>query len=777
MQPCLRTFLLSLLFASASPALLLAQAAGSPVPPTSLGPQASDVLQIFSSLPVFQARAYGASGSANTGLCSGIGGSNALSCSFATADFAPGQGIHIVGAGPAAATIAISAQPVVTRNGSATGNHTYCYVVDTADPLEGISAPSPQACMGGEPTLSLNGAWNSLNVTNSNVGPTPSFVWYVSEDSGPWQLVTISGFTAAGMDVGQRPGTRGGWPNNLPAGNPDIAKNQDFFTTIATINGNAITTVDALPATASSAVAMHDDTKAVETAILAADAAGGGTVQLGAGTYRIELPYFMLAGTQDSYPVYSTSLLSEYYYNAYGSLYLPSHSHGKLNVQGTGSQTVIVTPPDDGATSSLFFLGTSNRPDYVAGVLKMQDVAAGATSLTLTGGAGTLSAGDDIYLYSGSFGQSPCLDGTDTSSTGCHFSELNTVASVSGDTVNLVYPTSKRYYSDGGSSFGLVKTLTIPHDIAIQNLTIDTYTPVTAVGQIYGLVVNGVTIQGFVHQCAFCGGFKRDVTIENSAWGFGAGDASYNATAEYDQFTHVTFLNNTITGYGAPGAEEYSLMPRIYGTEGSSGFIFQHNTFTNASVYFDQTTGDVLTGNTFTDGILNIGNAYGTKQFLYGPNHNTAFDSFGSQAALDIEDNSFTEDAAYIPPYLMQIGNFTNATISGNSIVSQSSALMAAITLFSGQFTGNTLSLTNAIASIGIALVPDQSPTTTANAITAENNTLNLSGFSLGIYVPDPGFTDIAGVCVQGNTYRQFGLPLLLANPFSVYQSCAEKFF
>ncbi len=765
--------------------LLLSLVAGTPTwlpaqqstPPAPGEPQAADILAVFGNLPVFQAAAYGASGSATAGTCSTVAGSTTLTCNFSTNDFAVGQGIHIVGAGPAAATQPIPVQPVVTRSNSAGGSHAYCYVVMTADPLEGISVPSPKTCVSNEPVLSYTGTSNALGLNYPNgLGNTPAFLWYVSDNGGPYQLVTVSSFTAAASDVGQRPGTRGGWPVNLPAANPDIAKNQDFYTTVAALQGNTITTVDAIPSTVSGAVTMHDDTQAVEHAILAADAAGGGTVQLGAGTYRIEQPFFTVAGTEASYPTYSTSLAAEYSFDHYGSLYLPSRSHGKLNVQGTGAQTVIDTPPDHGAASSLFLIGPSNRPNYLPGVLAMQDVAAGATSLTLTGGSGTLSAGDDIYLYSGTFQGSPCLNAGSTAS-GCHFSELNTVASVSGNIVNLVYPTSKRFYNDGSSSFGVVKTLIAPHDVAIQNMAINTYAPITYVGQTYGLVINGLQINGAIAHGAFGGGFKRDVTIENSSWTFGAGDASYNGTDEYDQFTHVAFLNDTITGYGAPGAEAFSLMPRIYGTEGSSQFTFQNNTLNHAAVYFDQTTGDVISQNVFNDAILNLGAAYGTRSFLYGPVHNTSFDSFGSQATATVSNNTFNEDSAYIPPFLLQIGHFDNAAVTGNVIESQSSAPMAAITAYSGNFTGNTLVLAAEATSIGMALVPDQSAGTPAAAFTVENNVLAISGFSIGIYVPDQGFTDLPGICVQGNTYQQFGLSLILANPFSVNQTCSQKAF
>ena len=61
-------------------------------------------------------------------------------------------------------------------------------------------------------------------------GLHPSFAWYVSDTGGPWQLIEVVAFSSAAQDVGERPGTRGGYPNNISS--PNIQKNEDFYSYI-----------------------------------------------------------------------------------------------------------------------------------------------------------------------------------------------------------------------------------------------------------------------------------------------------------------------------------------------------------------------------------------------------------------------------------------------------------------------------------------------------------------------------------------------------------------
>jgi hypothetical protein len=730
---------------------------------------------ISANLPVYNVSSYGASGSANTGYCSGVAGSSVLgSCTTDNNDFSPGQGIVVFGGGIPAKTSPITQTPNVAKEGRVSGSHTYCYVVDTVDPLEGISAPSPEACVSGEPDLSISGTWNVLTTTTSSVGPSPAFLWYVSEDSGPYQLVSIAAFSSATQDVGQRPGTRGGWPNDLPAGNPNIARNEDFFTSIATVTPDGVTTADPLPNTFRGAEVSHDDTLAVQNTINAAVAAGGGIVQFGTGSYVIRRPVFVEGGV--SYPADSTALTSDPFWADYHYLAIPNGSSGRIHLRGAGAGTIVSTAPDHGGAASLLAAGYFQRPDdTVGGVLPINQVTKGQTQVVLGGSASALSPGDDVWLYSGSFTGNPCQATSGTAGE-CHFSELNTVAAVNGGKVTLAYPASKTYRDDGSSAFGMVKLPVTPHDIAVEDMTIDTYNPVISTGMVYGLLVSDVSINGSMTHGAFGGGLKRDVTIENSTWTIGTGDASYGATDEYDQFTNVLFTGDTVNGYAAPGAEALSVAARIYGTEGSSQFTFKNNVFNNVSVYFDETTDDVVSNNQFNNGAVILGSAYGVIPFSFGPDHDAAFVSFASQVSADIDNNTFNGQTPYSPPFIVRLGHFALGTVANNTInYAGNQTAFPGITSYGGAITGNTMAISNPQGSVGIAVIPDQSSTIPAASFNVQDNTVSqVGGVSLAVYVTDPGFLDTAPICIQANNLLpQIGLPLFEAAPGSINLSCS----
>lgn len=730
----------------------------------------------LSRFPVLNVKDYAASGSATMGTCSGIAGSTKLTCA-GLGDLAPGQGIRIVGGGKAIAEAAITEPPVVSPEGNSSGGtHTYCYVVDTVDPLGGISLPSPQTCVANEPALSAATASNFLTTTTSNVGPSPSFLWYVSEDGGPFLLVNTASFESNATDLGQRIGPRGGWPDSLPPANPSIAKQDDLFSTVYSINGNQITINDPLETSVQGATADHDDTQAVENAILASLPAGGATIVFGPGTFNIRRPAFeYVVNNSFACPPYTTNLSWDPWWARYSYLYVPNGSTGNLNFLGAGRTTTIVTPPDHGGLASLLSVGAQARGG-VYPVLSYQEIAAGATQVTLTSAAAasSLSPGDDIMLFSGTFRQAPDVDpasGPDVN----HFSEINTVASVSDNIVQLVYPTSKRFFDDGGSSYGLTKLLTTPHNIELQHLNIITDEPITAPGTVFGMLVNDLQIQGVLSQGAFGGGYKRGVTIMDSQWTFGQGTSGWGQTDEYDQFTDLAFLNNTISGYAAPGSEGPSGMAKIYATEGTSEVLFEGNTFDHVSVYADQTNSFYVQNNTFTDGIIAAGTEYGEYTASYDGSvpGDRSFLSFGSQGAFSADHNSFTITSDFTPPWVIRAGNFSSGNISNNSITYNGArAPQFLIASFGGVVSNNTISIQTETAHDIIALVPDQSPSTPLTSFTAEGNATSANIIHADVMIPNPGFTDTAPVCVQHNLVQAAqGVALKVASTI-VNQRC-----
>ncbi len=498
---------------------------------------------------------------------------------------------------------------------------------------------------------------------------------------------------------------------------------------------------------------------AIQSALSAAASNGGGTIQLGNGTYNIFEPLFVqassLSGTWSFSRDYSTDPANgQYFY-----LSIPNGSKGKIHLEGAGAGTILAMPPDQGFLARLIAVGANGRPAYPPyTTLGIYNVDKGSTQMILSGNSGSnaLAAGDDIYLYSGSFGAPSACNTKSNYAGGCHFSELNSVASVAsdGNTTTLVYPASKRYYPDQyGSTWGVVKVPGLLHDIALEHMTINTYDPITGGGQVIGLVFNDLHINGYLTGGPFGNGFKRGVTIENSTWGLGAGDDSYAGVDEYDQYTDVTFVNNTVYGDCATQASGRSAQCRIYGTEGSANFTFTNNNFYNVSVFFDQTTNDVLNGNNFVNGDLNLGLAYGQKVFYYGPNQDATYVSFGSSTNSDVEKNVFQIDSSYAAPFILRVGNFTTSTIANNTVTYQGVNFVPAIWTYSGTVTGNTVNIPASSTSDAIVIVPDEIPGGQPSKLSVQNNTVKAPTLSAGIFVPDFGFNDTLAVCIQGNTY------------------------
>lgn len=713
--------------------------------------------------PIFSVTDYRASGSTATGVCSTSTNSTSIACATLPADLVSGQGIRLVGAGPAPKTFPITQPPVVTRFGAGdVGTHTYCYVVSSVDPLGGITAPSPQTCVESEPEpLAYRGVSNALGTTGRGVvqddGPTPTFLWYVSEDNGPFQLVSVVDWRSASVDNGQRPGTRGGWPNNLPASNPNISKNEDFFSTVVQSSANILTVSDPIPSAINDTLLAHDDTAAIQNTINAAAAAGGGIVQLGAAAYNVFRPAFHNKnGSHQYYMDYN-------WFQNIGYLYIPDSSSGHISIQGTGDDTILNTPPDHNDSMFLLDAGqpTTAPPDHPVGI---EEVAKGSITIQLTGDADQLytpQVGDDIQLFSGNFADSDTCQATTGEPATCHFSELNTVLARDGNTLTLAYPTSKRYYAAYGSSFGLlVRThlpaIAVPHALALQHMTINTFSPIMQTGDVIGLFINDVHITGFISHGAFAGGAKRDITFQDSSWGLGAGDGTWNGSQELDKCVNVLFQGNHIQGYAASGAEGPSMGGRLYATEGSSRFTYIDNTFTNILVVFQQTSDDAVTYNTFNNGEINISSAYGDTWYNWGSFHDAGYLSFASQENALIDHNTIVDDANYGPPVLITMGHFNNGVVTNNTLSYAGSAGIPVLISYGGLVKNNSVHVSsNSYWSSGIALLPDPSPDGPGAPIYASGNTVIADGhIRAAIQLPSPPIYLPSPVCIGQNSIQ-----------------------
>ncbi len=804
----------------------------------------------------FNVSDYGATGSANMATCSTQAGSNILTnCQTNTNDWTVGQVIHIKGGGPAPASRAflnhgpispahyadppISAPPTVTSGGDpaapGTSGHRYCYSVSIADPLEGVSAPSPTTCTtndNGHNALYASTAKADMP-TSQEAWPSPVFLWYVNKDGGSYSLLGVTqaqnnnldnggnvdgGINDFGQAFAARPFTLSGAANTLPSrggwrtgvSTPDVSTNEDLFATICAINGNQVTikgieshpalaplSCDQLPSvqlgsTNSAAVIIHDDTQAVQHAIDAALNAGGGTVQFGAGTFNIQRPLFFDKASSPSYSDFTTDLASETYnFVGFAFLEVPNGSTGNVELAGLAGptlSTILQTPPDQAGDGSVFFLGqyaSPAEPGYP--VLNIAPVTKGSTTVQVVGPSNAnLQAGDDVLLFSGAFAPNvieaspshrslpppPCKEVVTTSgdlsvvSAGdCHYTELNTIASIDalGNYV-LKYPASKNYYQDQlGSDFGMVKMPVTPHNVELYHMAVNTYDRIFGAGMAYGLTVDAVQINGYVsYGGAFGGGYKRDVLIKNSVWGVGDGEAGYAGEEEYDKFTNLQIVNNYVVGDAPASSFGPTQQARLYATEGTSQVYYYSNSFDNVSLNFDQTTDVLIDHNNFHEGTITLGAAFGQQLFAFGNNLTSSFVSFGSQVNAEVTSNNFLIDSGFPTPWVIRLGHFNNATIASNVITyNDAKAPAAMIFTDSGTVIENTIIAPAASSVVGIVAQPDtdDGATTQASSITVTENTINASNLQAAVLawpgsldMPEPSYTAPLSICVNSNT-------------------------
>ena len=228
--------------------------------------------------PTVNVKDYGASGSDNTYTCSIDAGSTTLTCTTPT-DFQVGQYVAVPTAGIATPASASTA-PTVTVTGSP-GTSTICYEIVLGDPVEGLTAPSSPTCVdNSQPRSSMTlDNYNAITWPNPTANMTAGI--YVSTDGGItyFLLDTMSSGTMGIFDRGQPllPVTYD-WPGSSPA-----FRNQTHYAQV--LSGGGSTWSLATPATnvATKVNVRHDDTNAIESAILSLAAAGGGTVYFPAG--------------------------------------------------------------------------------------------------------------------------------------------------------------------------------------------------------------------------------------------------------------------------------------------------------------------------------------------------------------------------------------------------------------------------------------------------------------------------------------------------------------
>lgn len=240
-----------------------------------------------------------------------------------------------------------------------------------------------------------------------------------------------------------------------------------------------------------------DDTAAIQAAVDACGQAGGGVVFFPPGNYKVD-SITAVAGLRWAIGVAYDNIT---FRGATGARVFTTSNAAPFSVCGW------LKPGDP-----------SNWPDY--NIVKMIDGDTGLHDLTGSYSKGAVSiqlaseadaanyaAGEIIYIRTGQTLGGSAIDNPD--------SELNQVRSVSGDTINLMYPLSKPYaaekYVSGSSGitsttgagdsapFGVANvTDRVLRNIAFENLEIDgsTNTSVSLFGMngVWGFRVTGCTI-------------------------------------------------------------------------------------------------------------------------------------------------------------------------------------------------------------------------------------------------------------------------------------------
>jgi hypothetical protein len=221
-------------------------------------------------------RDFNASGSTLTATGSINAGSNILTLT-SNPDFKVGQGISVRKAGQTC-SLATPSAPTVTPMGT-TGSTTYQYQIVALDGLGGYTAASPVT------TITNGNA--TLSSTNYNAISWPAVPGAVGYAVYRGNTIVYIGPDTTFNDTGAGAVS---WNANLPSSPPTSPGADDLVATILSISGpnNTILTLSNTASnTASGVSCTHDDTAAINNAIMAAYNGGGGTVFLPIGTYTV----------------------------------------------------------------------------------------------------------------------------------------------------------------------------------------------------------------------------------------------------------------------------------------------------------------------------------------------------------------------------------------------------------------------------------------------------------------------------------------------------------
>jgi len=682
---------------------------------------------------------FGASHSSIVLRCNGIVGSRLLRCPDGTKDVHSREGLMITHAGPLPLVTPVDKAPMLTPLVRA-GSHTYAYVVVAVDLLHGMSTASPPAYV--RHSATLDGGNRVILRTYPARGPVPLYLWYASEDGAAYHFVMADQHLVTGSpDSGQRPADGRGWPADLPS----LPINEDLWTTVLAVTGNEITVSDGLSATVANTEVFHDDTLAVQAAVDHAESVGGGIIKFGPYAYNLLRPAFWhgeswsrsIAGAESVYPP---------------KVYI--RGKGNIIFSGSGNTTHLINQPDAYTYGALVSFGTERPRPWSLSFEPIFPVQRGQNTVKLKAPADRLlfHAGDDVWLFSGSFAERPCLGSLGSPLSNCHYSEVNTIDQVDPSTgkLRLHYQTVNSYHDDGSSPFGIVNIAPLTlHNVGFKDLTIDTYGPISTESLLIGFSFDRVEVPVGPAANWWYGGLNRGWSVSNSTLNIGSGGMYFGVMNEMDQYADVTFINDTFIGHSAPrGADSLTADASIALDEGSGNVKFQHDRFLSVELRADNTyNGFSIVNCEFQNAGIHLG--CGLEDGC-GPK----IASFGFSSDVKLEANNFVERPPFAPFKIIDIKTPTvNLEVIANRIETTGATLASIpqICLSSGNVEGNTMisdggsqahAVIQVVPSVIVGL-PEPGTSISRNQILLRDG--------VAIEVEDPGTTFHGPISISGN--------------------------
>ncbi len=699
---------------------------------------ASVTTEAKDSVRVFPVENFGASHSAATIKCSGTAGTRLLRCDGA-GDLQIGEGLMISSAGPPPAVAEIGERPALNPSVKR-GAHTYSYVVVAADLFHGMARSSPVSTV--DHSMPLDGSSRVNLVTTPAKGPLPIYLWYASEDNGPYKFVLADEHTTPGSpDAGQRPADGRGWPSQLPA----LPKNEDLWTTVTAVDGNQISVADTLAQTVRRTTVYHDDTLATQRAVDAAVVAGGGIVRFGPFSYNLWRPAFWHGKSwsrsiSGAVPLYPPKIYVQ--------------GTGNIVFEGAGPQTKLLNLPDASTFSSLVSFGSERRRPWELPYSAIRPVRRATTEVVLAAASGSsrFHAGDDVWLFSGSFQHSPCPPAHGTPGGNCHYSELNTIDRVdsTAGALHLRFPATNWYHDDGINPLGIVNVAGYSmHDVGFRNLSIDAYGPISTEALIRDFRFDHVQVPIGPATNWWYGGLNRGWTVTDSTLNIGAGGMSYSVMNEMDQYADVKFVNDTFIGHSAPREADRMLADAsIKLDEGSGDLVFDDDRFIGVQIQIDNAfNGVTVRGCRFENAGLHLG-------CDVRDGCGALIASFGVSEDVSIESNRFQVRPPYSPTRLFEIRiPAQDVRIVKNTIDSKcnGSAAIPLMYLASGDIRENTIMSDCGSAASGIEIVPSIVPgLPQPDIIVVANHIVHEKG-GIGIEVKDPGRAYMGQITISDN--------------------------